>query len=106
MSPKLSKGLWAVAALALSGTLILGSGRRISARPAPPEHESSHGSELQGTWRVQVQPYNTQTITQNIEFKGGPDQSTSGATIEFADTKEAIYRSGCATATAQRLELE
>ena len=183
MSPKLLKGVWAVAALALSGTLILGSGRRISARPAPPEHESSHGRDLQGTWRVQVETRNcqtnaplgkpfasllsfadggtmsettsspafapgqrtsgfgvwshverhtysaksvaflifttppnppmspgftagTQTITQNIEFKDGPDQFTSEATVEFADTAGTVYRSGCATATAQRLELE
>jgi hypothetical protein len=183
MSTKLVKGVWAVTALALSGTLILGSGQRISARPAPPEHESSHGRELQGTWHVQVQVYNcqtnapigkpfasllafaeggtmsettispafapgqrtsgfgvwshegrhiysaksvafllfttppnppmspgftagTQTITQSIEFKEGLDQFTSEAAIEFADTTGRVYRSGCATATAQRLELE
>jgi len=183
MSPKLSKGVWAVAALALFGTLILGSGGRINARPTPPEHESSHGRELQGTWRVQVQQHNcqttapigkpfasllafadggtmsettispafapgqrtsgfgvwshegrhiysaksvafllfttppnppmspgftacTQTITQNIQFKDGSDQFTSQATVEFADTTGKVYRSGCATATAQRLELE
>jgi hypothetical protein len=183
MSSKLSKGVWAVGALVMSGTLILGSGRRISARPASPEHESSHGKELQGTWRVQVQSYNcqtnapigkpfasllafadggtmsettmnpafapgqrtsgfgvwshegrhiysaksvafllfttppnppmspgftagTQTITQNIEFKDGPDQFASEARVEFADTTGTVYRSGCATATTQRLELE
>ena len=48
----------------------------------------------------------TQTITQNIEFKDGPDQFTSEAKVEFADTTAKVYRSGCATATAQRLELE
>jgi hypothetical protein len=48
----------------------------------------------------------TQTITQNIEFKDGSDQFTSQATVEFADTTGKVYRSGCATATAQRLELE
>jgi len=181
MSPKLLKGVWAVAALALSGTLVLGSARRMSAQPALPERESLHGRELQGTWRVQVQQYNcqtnapigkpfasllafadggtltettgnpgfapgqrttgfgiwsheaqhtysaksvaflvyttppnppmppgftagTQTITQNIEFKDGPDQFTSDATVQFADTTGTVYRSGCAAATAQRME--
>lgn len=181
MSHKLSKAVWAVAALALSGALILGSGRRASAWPALPQQESSHGRELQGTWRVQVQQYNcqtnapigklfpsllafgdggtltgttsnpgfapgqrtsdfgvwghegrhtysaksvafllfttppslpvnpgfqagTQTITQTIEFKDGPDQFTSEATVEFADATGTVYRSGCASAVAQRLE--
>jgi hypothetical protein len=181
MSPKLAKGVWAVAVLALSGTLILGSGQRVSARPAPPQPESSHGKELQGTWRVQVQQYNcqtnapigkpfasllafadggtltgttsnpgfapgqrttdfgvwshearhtysaksvaflvfttapnppmspgflagTQTIAQTIEFKDGQDQFSSEATVEFADATGTVYRSGCASATAQRLE--
>jgi hypothetical protein len=48
----------------------------------------------------------TQTISQNIEFKDGPDQLTSEAAVEFADATGTVYRSGCATATAQRLELE
>jgi hypothetical protein len=180
MSHKLSKATWAVAALALSGALMLGAGRHASAGPALPEQES-HGRELQGTWRVQVQQYNCQTnapigklfssllafsdggtvtgttsnpgfapgqrtsdfgvwshearhtynaksvafllfttspnppgspgflagaqiITQTIEFKDGPDQFASEATVEFADASGTVYRSGCATATAQRLE--
>jgi hypothetical protein len=181
MSLKPSKAIWAVAVLALAGTLILGSGQRSSARPALPAPESSHGKELQGTWLVQVQQYNcatqapigkpfdsllvfteggtlaettgnpgfapgqrtsgfgnwshegrhtfsakstafivyttapslplspgftagTQTISQAIEFKNGPDQFTSDAIIQFADTTGTVYRSGCATATAQRYE--
>jgi hypothetical protein len=182
MSLKRSKGVCAIAVLALTGALILGSGQHISARPAPPAPESSHGKELQGTWRVQVQLYNcqtnapigkpfasllafadggtltettsnpgfapgqrepglglwsyegrhtytaksvafllfttppnppmspgflagTQTITQNIEFKDDvPDQFTSDAAIQFADSTGKIYRSGCASAIAQRME--
>src|SRR5260370_37834237 len=48
----------------------------------------------------------TQTISQNIEFKDGPDQFTSEAAVESADATRTVYRAGCATATAQRLELE
>jgi hypothetical protein len=47
----------------------------------------------------------TQTITQQIEFADDVvDQFTSEATIQFADTAGTVYRSGCAAATAQRLE--
>lgn len=46
----------------------------------------------------------TQTISQTIEFNDGPDQWTSVAAIEFADTTGAVYRQGCATASAQRFE--
>jgi len=46
----------------------------------------------------------TQTISQTIEFNNGPDQWTSDAKIEFADTSGTIYRQGCATASGQRLE--
>ena len=46
----------------------------------------------------------TQTLTQTIEFKNGPDEFTSDATTVFADAAGTIYRSGCASAVAQRLE--
>jgi len=48
----------------------------------------------------------TQTITQTIEFTDGPDSWTTegNAQVEFADTTGTVYRSACATATAQRLE--
>ena len=46
----------------------------------------------------------TQTITQDIAFKHGPDQFTSDARIEFADATGAVYRSGCASAVAQRFK--
>ena len=44
----------------------------------------------------------SQTITQDITFKDGPDSFSSDASIQFADTTGAVYRSGCATATGQR----
>ncbi len=46
----------------------------------------------------------TQTITQTIQFTTDPDQWTSDASIQFADTSGAIYRQGCATAFGQRLK--
>lgn len=46
----------------------------------------------------------TQTITQTIEFPNGPDQWTADAQVQFADAAGAVYRSGCATASAVRFE--
>ena len=46
----------------------------------------------------------TQTITQTIEFPNGPDQWTADAQVQFADATGAVYRSGCATASAVRFE--
>lgn len=46
----------------------------------------------------------TQTITQAISFKDGPDEFSSDATIAFADLNNNVYMQGCATATAQRYE--
>jgi hypothetical protein len=46
----------------------------------------------------------TQTITQAISFKDGPDEFTSDATVAFADLNNNVYMTGCATATAQRYE--
>jgi hypothetical protein len=53
----------AVAAMALTGTFVLGSGRTASARlSASPSEESFRGGMvLVGTWRVKVQPFNCQT---------------------------------------------
>ena len=56
--------LAAVAAMALTGTLVLGSGKIANARPglsASREDESFRGRVLVGTWRVKVQLYNCQT---------------------------------------------
>ncbi len=44
----------------------------------------------------------TQTITEKIKFEGSPNKFTSDAAIEFADTTDTVYRSGCALATGQR----
>jgi hypothetical protein len=46
----------------------------------------------------------TQTLTQTIEFKDNPDEVTSDATTEFFDTTGKLYREGCASAVAKRLE--
>jgi hypothetical protein len=46
----------------------------------------------------------TQTLTQTIEFKDSPDEFTSDATTDFADATGKIYRSGCASAVAQRMQ--
>jgi hypothetical protein len=46
----------------------------------------------------------TQTLAQEIEFKGGHDEFSSDAKVEFADTTGAVYRQGCAWATAQRIK--
>lgn len=46
----------------------------------------------------------TQTLTQTIEFKNGPDEFSSDATTEFADSTGNVYRSACASAVGQRLE--
>jgi hypothetical protein len=46
----------------------------------------------------------TQTISQEITFKHGPDQFTSDAKIEFADATGATYRSGCASAVGLRFK--
>lgn len=46
----------------------------------------------------------TQTIAQTIEFPDGPDHWTADAQVHFADTTGAVYRSGCATASAVRFE--
>jgi hypothetical protein len=46
-----------------------------------------------------------QILSQNIEFKEGErDRWTSAATTQFFDTAGTVYRSGCATAVAQRFE--
>ncbi len=45
-----------------------------------------------------------QTISQDIEFKNGPDEFNSEAQIDFADETGAVYRHACATAVAQRFE--
>jgi hypothetical protein len=45
----------------------------------------------------------TQTISQNIKLDG-PDEFTSDATIEFADTTGNGYRNGCAVAAATRFQ--
>jgi len=46
----------------------------------------------------------TQTLAQEIEFKNGRDEFTSDAKVEFADITGAVYRQGCASATAQRVK--
>lgn len=46
----------------------------------------------------------TQTLTQEIEFKNGRNEFSSDAKVEFADTTGAVYRQGCAWATAQRVK--
>jgi hypothetical protein len=55
----------AVAAMALMGTLVLGSGRtasaRLSASPSGEDDSFRGGMVLVGTWRVKVQPFNCQT---------------------------------------------
>jgi hypothetical protein len=45
----------------------------------------------------------TQTIAQQIRLEG-PDQFSSKATIAFADSTGAVYRNGCAVATATRFK--
>jgi hypothetical protein len=43
-----------------------------------------------------------QTITQTIKFTGRSDEWSSVAAITFTDTTGAVYRQGCALATATR----
>ena len=68
MKSKLWKRIYAVtavAAMALTGTLVLGSGRnasaRLSATPSGEDESFRTGRVLAGTWRVKVQSHNCQT---------------------------------------------
>ena len=51
----------------------------------------------------------TQTVAQFIVFNGGPNERTSNATVEFADSKGAPYlpspAPACITAVSQRYQL-